>query len=255
MKFDGFLKVYPMKFAEVTLPELAPEEVLELQELKPLQHFTQPPARFTEASLVKILEQNGIGRPSTYAPVISTIQERGYVERYERRFLKPTETGFIVNDLLVEHFPEVVDVAFTAKMEEELDGVAVGKKEWQPVIREFYEPFAKHLEQKYAEVKKHEVTETTEEVCEKCGKPMVIKLGRFGKFLACSGFPDCKNTKTIKQEPQTVDMKCQKCGTGDILIRHTKRKRIFYGCSRYPECDWASWTDPRKSSEQKTQEK
>lgn len=246
MKFDGFLKIYPMKFAEITLPELAPQEKLKLQELKPTQHFTEPPPRYNEASLVKILEKNGIGRPSTYAPTLSTIQDRGYAERYERRYLKPTETGFIVNDLLVEHFPAIVDIQFTAKMEEEFDEIAAGNKEWQPVIREFYEPFTKHLEEKYEEVKKHEVMETTEEICEKCGKPMIVKMGRFGKFLACSGFPECRNTKTLKGGPDTIDMKCIKCAGGEIIVRRTKRGKIFYGCSRYPECDYASWTDPRK---------
>ncbi len=246
MKFDGFLKIYPTKFAEITLPELSPKEKLDLKELKPEQHFTEPPPRYNEASLVKILEKNGIGRPSTYAPTISTIQDRGYVERYERRHLKPTEIGFVVNDMLVEHFPEIVDIQFTAKMEEELDEIAEGKIEWQPVIREFYEPFAKHLAEKYEEVKKHEVTETTEEICEKCGKPMMIKLGRFGKFLACSGFPECKNAKAIKKEQELIGMKCPKCSVGDIIVKRTRRGKIFFGCSRYPECDFASWSDPRQ---------
>ena len=253
MKFDGFLKLYPTKFTENELPTLEPKEELDLQKLTPLQHTTEPPPRYTEASLVKTLEQNGIGRPSTYAPTISTIQTRGYVERHERRYLKPTETGFIVNDLLVEHFPEIVDVQFTARMEEELDEVAQGQKEWQPVIREFYEPFSKHLESKYMEVQKHEITETTDEVCDKCGKPMIIKMGRFGKFLACSGFPDCKNTKSLKQPPQTIGMACPKCGEGDVVVKRTiKGKRIFYGCSRYPDCDYASWTNPAEPNKQKT---
>ena len=251
MKFDGFLKIYPIKFNETALPELAPPEEVLLKELKPLQHFTQPAPRFSEATLVKALEQEGIGRPSTYAPIISTIQDRGYVEKHERRFLKPTETGLIVNDLLVEHFPEIVDIKFTAKMEEELDEVAEGKIAWQPVIKEFYEPFAKHLEEKYEEVKKHEVTETTDEVCEKCGKPMVVKLGRFGKFLACSGFPECRSTKTLRSEPETIGMKCPKCIEGDVVVKRTRRKKIFYGCSRYPDCDFASWTDPRRPQEPK----
>lgn len=246
MKFDGFLKIYPLKITETTLPELNTDEKLELIELKPNQHFTEPQPRYTEASLVKILEQNGIGRPSTYAPTISTIQDRGYVEKHERRYLKPTETGFLVNDLLVEHFPKIVDIQFTAKMEEEFDEIASGEKEWRPVIREFYEPFAKLLEEKYEEVTKIDTTEATEEICEKCGKPMIIRQGRFGKFIACSGFPDCKNTKPLKEKPDTIDMKCPKCNEGDIVIRHTRRKRIFYGCSRYPECDYATWVDPRK---------
>ena len=255
MKFDGFLKVFPVKFTENELPELTPKEELNLKELKPLQHFTEPPPRFSEATLVKTLEQNGIGRPSTYAPTISTIQTRGYVERHERRYLKPTETGFIVNDLLVEHFPEIVDIQFTANMEEEFDEIAEGKKEWQPVIREFYDPFAKHLEIKYEEVKKHEIMETTDQVCDKCGKPMIVKMGRFGKFLACSGFPDCKNTKSLKSEPQTIGMKCPKCGEGDVVVKHTiKGKRIFYGCSRYPDCDYASWTNPMEPQKGKQPE-
>lgn len=256
MKFDGFLALYPMKFAETILPEVKPKETLDLAALSPLQHFTEPPARFSEASLVKILEKHGIGRPSTYAPIISTILDRGYVERHERKYLKPTDTGFLVNDLLVEHFPTVVDVEFTAKMEEELDLVASGEKEWTPIIKAFYEPFMKNLEVKYEEVKKHEVSEPTDEMCEKCGKPMMIKLGRFGKFLACSGFPECKTTKTLKSPPATIGMKCPTCVEGDIIIRYTKKKRIFYGCSRYPTCTYASWTDPRiPPKESTTQEK
>jgi len=249
MKFDGFLKIYPIKFTEEKLPELKPEEELKLVEVKPQQHFTQPPARFSEASLIKTLEQNGIGRPSTYAPIISTIQERGYVEKIDRRFLRPTETGFIVNDLLVEHFPEVVDIQFTAKMEEELDEIAAGSKEWQPVIKKFYDPFSKHLEEKYKTVKKQNLAQTTKEVCEKCGKPMVIRLGRFGKFLACSGFPECRNTQALKNAQETINMKCPQCQEGEIVIRRTKHHKMFFGCSRYPDCDFASWTDPRKGTE------
>jgi DNA topoisomerase-1 len=253
LRFDGFLKIYPLKFEEISLPELSMNERLNLVALKPNQHFTEPPPRYTEASLVKALEKFGIGRPSTYAPTMATIQDRGYVAKDEQKRFIPTEIGTIVNDILVEHFPEVVDIGFTAKMEEELDEIAEGKIAWQPVIKEFYEPFAKRLEEKYEEVKKHEVTETTEEICEKCGKPMIIRIGRFGKFLACSGFPECKNTKPLKSEPQTIGMKCPKCGAGDIVIRRTRRKRIFYGCSRYPECDFASWTDPRKKTEEKSE--
>ncbi len=249
MKFDGFLKVYPLKFTEMALPDLKPQDKLELMELKPLQHFTEPPPRYSEATLIKTLEKYGIGRPSTYAPIISTVQDRGYVERIERRLLKPTETGVLVNDLLVEHFPEIVDIQFTARMEDELDEIAEGKIGWQPVVREFYDPFARRLTEKYTTVKKHAVAETTEEVCEKCGKPMVVRLGRFGKFLACSGFPECKTTKTLKNSvPETIGMKCPKCKEGDVIVRWTRRKKIFFGCSRYPACDYASWTDPRKDS-------
>ncbi|KKW19174.1 MAG: DNA topoisomerase I [Candidatus Sungbacteria bacterium GWC2_49_10] len=251
MKFDGFLKIYPTKFTETILPALEQNEELLCKEIKPIQHFTEPPPRFTEASLVKTLEENGIGRPSTYAPIISTIQDRGYVERFERRNLKPKEIGFIVNDMLVEHFPEIVDVQFTARMEGDLDEIAEGTKEWRPVIKEFYDPFAKHLAEKYEQVEKQNMIEETDEVCEKCGKPMVIRHGRFGKFLACSGFPECKNTKTLKNNAEAINMKCPKCTEGNIIIRRTKRGRVFFGCSRYPACDYASWTDPRKPPEEK----
>lgn len=251
LKFDGFLKVYPTKTKDILLPELTPGEEIRLVELRPMQHFTIPPPRFSEASLIKILEKNGIGRPSTYAPTLSTIQDRGYVERDEKKCLKPTEVGFLVNDMLVEHFPEIVDLQFTAKMEEDLDGIAEGKTAWQPIIKEFYEPFAKHLEEKYEEVQKHEITETTNEMCEKCGKPLIVKLGRFGKFLACSGFPECRNTKNLKEEPAFIGMKCPKCLEGDVIIRRTRRKKIFYGCLRYPACDFASWTNPALPKEDK----
>ncbi len=255
LAFDGFIKVYPMKFSENLLPALETNETLTLEKLEPYQHFTEPPARFSEATLIKTLEKYGIGRPSTYAPTITTIQDRRYVERDEKKHLKPTETGMIVNDLLVEHFPQVVDIQFTAKMEDNLDEIASGEKEWQPVIREFYEPFEKILEEKYKEVKKHEVVETTNEVCDKCGKPMIVRLGRFGKFLACSGFPDCKNTKNINQEPETIGMKCPKCVEGAVIVKRTKRRKIFFGCSRYPACDFASWTDPRKENAENIKEK
>ena len=242
LKFDGFLKIYPLKFTELSLPELKLEDELELVKLRPAQHFTEPPPRFSEASLIKILEKNGIGRPSTYAPTISTIQERGYVKKNEKRQLEPSEVGFIVNDMLVEHFPEIVDIQFTAKMEEELDEIALGKKEWLPLIKEFYEPFSKHLAEKYESVEKQEFNENTDEVCEKCGKPMIIKRGRFGKFLACSGFPECKNTKNLP--PVSLHLTCPKCKEGEIVERSTRRGRMFYGCSRYPKCDFASWQRP-----------
>lgn len=255
LKFDGFLKVYPVKFAEVNLPDLKKDEKLELLEIKPDQHFTEPPPRFSEASLIKILEKNGIGRPSTYAPTISTVQDRGYVQKNDKRQLAPTEIGFKVNDLLVEHFPKVVDIQFTAKMEGELDDVAEGKVEWQKLIGDFYHPFAKNLEEKYGEVKNQTVIEETNEKCDKCGKPMIIRTGRFGRFMACSGFPDCKNTKAIKQEPQTIGLKCPKCTEGDIIMKRTRRGKVFFGCSRYPDCDYASWTDPRNPPEPKKIEK
>ncbi len=247
MKFDGFLAVWPAKMEETILPELAKDEVLALEKLMPLQHFTQPPPRYSEASLIKALEELGIGRPSTYAPTMATIQDRNYVEKDEQKRLKPTEVGFIVNDLLVEHFPEIVDLQFTAKMEDELDEIAEGKREWRPLIREFYEPFAKHLAEKYEVVEKQTPEEATDQVCEKCAKPMVIKYGRFGKFLACSGFPECKNAKPLSKEPpKSTGVKCPECTEGEIVERRTRKKRLFFGCSRYPDCKYATWNDPRK---------
>ena len=247
MKFDGFLSVWPAKFAEMLLPELAKDESLALDQLVPQQHFTEPPPRFSEASLIKELEQNGIGRPSTYAPTIATIQDRGYVEKDEAKRLRPTEVGLVVNDLLVEHFPKIVDIQFTAQMEEELDDIAEGKREWQPVIKEFYEPFAKNLAEKYEAVEKQTPVETTDQVCEKCGKPIVIKYGRFGKFLACSGFPECKNAKPLpKEPPKSIGVECSECKQGEIVERFTRKGRRFFSCSRYPDCKHAMWTDPRQ---------
>ena len=196
LKFDGFLRVYPMKFGELDLPDLEENEKLKLLGLKPDQHFTKPPPRYNEASLVKTLEKYGIGRPSTYAPIISTIQDRNYVQKDRIRFFHPTEIGRMVNDLLVEHFPDVVDIKFTSNMERELDDIAEGKEEWVEVIKKFYGPFSANLEKKYKEVGDKTV-EGTDEVCEKCGGKMVIRMGRFGKFLACSNFPKCKNTKNL----------------------------------------------------------
>lgn len=246
IKFDGFLKVYPVKFEENTLPVLEKNDGLSPVKIENKEHETKPPPRYNEASLVKALEKYGIGRPSTYAPIISTIQERGYVIKNSGKALEPTEIGIKVTDLLKEHFSEIVDVNFTAKIEEDFDEIASGKKNWQPVIREFYEPFNENLEIKYKEVKEQKATpEETDEVCEKCGKKMLIKLGRFGKFLACSGFPDCKNAKPLPKEP--LNIKCPKCKEGDVIERKTKKgKRTFYGCSRYPACDFASWEKPKE---------
>lgn len=241
--FDGFLKIYQMKFSENILPELKEKDGLNTESITPVQHFTEPPPRYNEASLVKTLEKNGIGRPSTYAPTIATIQDRGYVEKDGQRRLRPTETGKIVNGILVEHFPEIVDVGFTAKMESELDEIAEGRIDWPPVIREFYEPFSKHLETKYESVESQKVEEKTDEVCPNCGKPMVIKRGRFGRFMACSGFPECKTTKKLPDEP--LNIKCPKCGEGDVVRRRSKNNgRHFFGCSRWPDCDFVSWTLP-----------
>jgi len=252
VKFPGFMIVYTEgrdedeieaedEEGKKALPPLTVQEMLDLLALYPEQHFTQPPPRYTEATLIKALEEYGIGRPSTYAPILSTIQDRGYVERIEGRRLKPTEIGFLVNDLLVKHFPEVVDVGFTAHMEEDLDRIASGEEEWVPVLREFYEPFAATLSA--ADQNMEMVTipvETTDQVCEKCGSPMVIKRGRFGKFLACSAFPKCRNAKSITVP---TGAKCPECG-GELVEKTTRRKRIFYSCANYPECKFATWNRP-----------
>lgn len=242
-KFDGFLKIYPLKFTETELPNLKIDDLLKLIELNHTQHFTQPPARYTEATLIKILEENGIGRPSTYAPILSTIQARNYIEKDDQRKFRPTEIGTVVNDLLVQHFPKVVDMQFTAEMEEDLDEIAEGKEKWAPIIKKFYTPFAENLEQKNQEVSKKDVAETkTEKKCPKCDSPLLIKLGRFGKFYACSGFPKCKYTESLKDN--NLGIKCPKCKKGQIVEKRTKKKKIFYGCSNWPECDFALWDKP-----------
>ncbi|OGF63089.1 DNA topoisomerase I [Candidatus Giovannonibacteria bacterium RIFCSPHIGHO2_01_FULL_45_33] len=259
--FDGFIKIYPMKFSENILPELKEGDELKINSITPVQHFTEPPPRYNEASLVKALEKFGIGRPSTYAPTISTIQDRGYIEKDNERRLRPTETGKIVNGILVEHFPEIVDIGFTAKMEGELDEIAEGKATWQPVIKEFYDPFAKHLEEKYESVASQKVEEKTDEICPNCGKPMVIKRGRFGRFIACSGFPDCKTTKRIP-EP-SLNIKCPTCvvsperkdDPGEVVRRRSKKGRYFFGCSKWPKCDFISWTLPGSAEDIKAKEK
>ncbi len=248
-KFDGFLKVWSQKSKENTLPELKEKEEVYLEKLIPERKETQPPARYSEATLVKELEENGIGRPSTYAPIMSTITERGYVEKDENRKFYPTEVGGIVNKLLVENFPKIVDVDFTADMEKDLDDVAEGEKEWKKVVRDFYKPFEERLEKKLEELEKEDFIKDTptEKKCPKCGKPVVIKLGRFGKFYACSGFPECKHTEDFLEK---IGMKCPEC-EGEIIIKRTKRGKKFYGCSRWPKCEFASWKDPRDKDGEK----
>ena len=242
LKFDGFLKVYPMKVAESFLPSLKVGEILKLLKLTKEQHFTKPPARYTEASLIKALEKEGIGRPSTYAPILSTIQERGYVEK-SNQYLYPQEIGFVVNDLLVENFPDIVDLKFTASMEKELDEVAEGKKTYQKVCQDFWGPFSENLLKKEQELKKKSITEKeTDEVCELCGAKMVIKLGRYGRFLSCSNFPTCKNKKPFIK---LTGIKCPKCKKGEVIERQNKRGQTFYGCSRYPKCDWVAGEKPK----------
>lgn len=234
IKFDGFLKVYPIKTSETILPPLKLNEVLELIKLNSNQHFTKPPAPYTEATLVKTLEEYGIGRPSTYAPTISTIITRNYVEK-QRKSLFPTEMGTLVNNLLVKHFPKIVDIKFTAEMENELDKIAQGKKEWIPIIENFYGPFEKNIQEKDKELDKKELTEEkTDKICEKCGKPMIIKLGRYGKFFACSGYPECKNTMPLEKKSEPAGKDCPECGA-PMEIK-TGRYGKFLGCSNYPKC-------------------
>lgn len=248
LKFDGFLKLYPLRFEETELPDLETNENLELIEVTPAQHFTQPPARFTEATLIKALETNGIGRPSTYAPILGTIQERNYIEKDEKKFFKPTEIGFVVNDILVANFPEVVDIKFTAHLEEDLDKIAEGTEEWIKVMHEFYDPFAKNLEQKYKDVSKKEVFhEQTDKKCPECGAPLIIRLGKYGKFYACSKFPECKYTESLKDN--RIGIKCPKCGMGDLVEKRTKRKKVFYGCNQFPKCDFALWDKPIRQAQ------
>ncbi len=301
VKFPGFMAVYVEgkdvdEEAEETLPQLAEAEVLSLVSLTPAQHFTQPPPRFTEATLVKELEENGIGRPSTYAAIISTIQDREYVVK-EGRQLKPTELGFLVTDMLIESFPEILNVEFTAHMEEELDMIEEGSMPWRKAMEEFYGPFSKSLEKAKKDMKNVKAEEVpTDIACDKCGKPMVIKWGRKGKFLACTGYPECKNTKDFKtdeegkvialeREEQVVETACPKCGKpmvlksgrfgrflacsdypdckttlpystgipcpnddgGMLVERRTKRGRVFFSCSLYPKCDYATWKLPKAS--------
>ncbi len=290
MRFAGYRQVYVEGRDEGEeedegsnpMPELTAGDLLRLLELFPDQHFTEPPPRYTEATLVKTLEEKGIGRPSTYAPTVATIQDRGYVEK-DGRNLKPTELGFVVNDLLVEHFPDFVDVGFTVEMEEELDEIARGERPWQPVVQEFYNPLERALEVA-AEAPRQE--QLTEEECPECGRPMVIRWGRRGRFLACSGFPDCRGTRPLEgeeEQPQETDERCHECDApmvirsgrfgrflacsrypeckgrrplltkvgvqcprcrGDLVERRTRKGRPFYGCASYPKCDFVAWGRP-----------
>jgi DNA topoisomerase-1 len=243
IKFPGYLKVWPTESKDTLLPALAADEPLTLRSLATEQHFTEPPPRYSEATLVKALEEHGIGRPSTYAPTLSTIIDRGYVELIDRRF-HPTQIGEVVTTLLVEHFPSIVDLAFTAEMEEKLDQVAEGKQDWATLLDQFYRPYAATLSAKQEIVEKQDLTEPTDKVCPACSKPMVIRPGRFGKFLACTGFPACRHT-----EPIVVDtgIECPQCHQGTLAQRKTRRGKPFWGCRRYPECQFATWDDPAKT--------
>lgn len=253
IKFNGWLKIYGKGSAkgeasheeegdeEKILPEFSEGEILNLLKLLPQQHFTEPPPRFTEASLIKKLEELGIGRPSTYAPIISTILERYYVEKIERKF-SPTELGVAVNEFVFKYFPEIVDYDFTASLEDELDEIAHGKRDWKLTIKKFYEPFEAKLEKvEDTAAKVKIVTEVVDRKCPKCGKNLQVKFGKFGKFLACSGFPECKHTESLEEK---LGIKCPDCG-GDVVMRKTRRGKPFYGCKNWPGCKFASWTKPK----------
>jgi DNA topoisomerase-1 len=247
VKFPGFMKVYiegsdddaneEYKF----LPPLKQGDEVQKTKIDPKQHFTQPPPRYTEARLVRALEEKGIGRPSTYAPTLETIQKRGYVALEDKKFV-PTELGELVIELMEEFFPEILDVEFTAHLEEDLDHIEEGRVDWIKVLDNFYSSFEKRLEVAEEEMKEVEIQdEVSDESCEKCGRPMVYKMGRYGKFLACSGFPECRNTKPIVKD---TGVECPECRSGKIVERRSKKGRIFYGCSRYPDCEFVSWDKP-----------
>lgn len=247
ISFPGFMKVYVEGNDDGTtdeekyLPPLVAGDELVKQEIEPKQHFTQPPPRYTEARLVKTLEELGIGRPSTYAPTLETIQKRGYVAIEEKKFM-PTELGELIIEQMEQFFPEILDVEFTAHMEGDLDHVEEGAEDWVKVLAEFYQSFEKRLLFAEEEMKEIEIEdEVSDELCEKCGKAMVYKLGRFGKFLACSGFPDCRNTKPIIKD---IGVSCPKCHEGKVVERRSKKGRVFYGCDQYPGCDFVSWDRP-----------
>ena len=245
LKFDGFMKVYGVgkqneKEEKAEIPLLVEGEKIKAREIKPEQHFTQPPARYTEATLIKTLEELGIGRPSTYSPIISTILNRNYVTIKNKAFY-PTELGILVNELLEEYFKDIVDVKFTADLEEKLDEIAEGNYSWQSVVEDFYSHFEKVLKRAEEEISNIKIEdEVTDEICEKCGRNMVIKYGRYGKFLACPGYPECKNTKPIQDK---IGVKCPECG-GDIVRLRSSKGRTFYGCSNYPKCNFMTWKEP-----------
>jgi len=246
VKFQGFMKLYiegrddEGEEDEANLPELLEGEELKLKKIDPKQHFTQPPQRYTEASLVKALEEKGIGRPSTYAPTITTILSRGYVEK-DKKILYPTELGKIVTDIMKNYFKDIMDIQFTAQMEDKLDSVEEGDKSWVDVLKEFYDPFAIVLTEAESQIGNIEIPdEVTDEICEKCGRNMVIKQGRFGKFLACPGFPECRNARPIIEE---AGVNCPKCGAR-VLVKKTRKGKKYFGCEKNPECDFMTWDKP-----------
>lgn len=244
IKFDGYQVLYndaqEDEKDESLLPDFEENEILEMKKVEEKQHFTSPPARFSEATLVKVLEENGIGRPSTYAPIVSTLLDRSYVER-EKKNLIPTELGKIVNNILSEYFESIVDEEFTANMEDKLDNIEEGTEEWKKVVDEFFKPLKVYIDKAETELAKITIEDKVTDIpCDKCGQMMVIKKGRFGDFLACPGYPECKNTKPIVEE---IDVPCPKCG-GKILARKSKKGKKFFGCSTYPNCDFVSWFEP-----------
>ncbi|MEG0255687.1 MAG: type I DNA topoisomerase [Vagococcus sp.] len=247
IKFPGFTKVYiegqddGKEEKENILPDLTEGDRVKSADIEPKQHFTQPPARFSEATLIKTLEENGVGRPSTYAPTLETIQRRYYVKLNARRF-EPTELGEIVNNLVCEFFPQIVNVNFTAEMEKDLDKIAISQEKWVDVVDKFYKPFAKELEVAEKEIEKVQLKDEPAGFdCELCGNPMLIKLGKYGKFYACSNFPECRNTKAIVKK---IGVTCPTCKKGDVIEKKTKKNRIFFGCDQYPECEFTSWDRP-----------
>ena len=249
IKFRGFLAVYREgrddeeedEIDRSALPRLTAGEPLDLNKLLPAQHWTKPPPRYSEAALVKALEEYGIGRPSTYAPTIQNIVSRNYIALEDRQ-LVPTELGFVINDILVEHFPTVVDLEFTSRMEDQLDEIAAGEREWVPMLDDFWEPFTERLAEAEKTMEKVQIRdEPTGEMCPECGEPLVYKLGKYGKFIGCSGFPNCRFTQQFLEK---IGVECPDCHQGELVERRTKRGRIFYGCERYPECEFASWSKP-----------
>lgn len=241
MKFDGYTKVYNFSEREdKILPSIEKGDILSIENILPDQHFTQPPARYTEASLVKTLEELGIGRPSTYAPTIATILNREYVEK-QGTSLCPTELGIIVTDILENNFHKFIDVDFTADMESKLDVIEEGNTDWKEIVSEAYAPLKEAIEEALENIEKINMDEETDEICENCGSNMVIKYGRFGKFMACKNYPDCKTTRPIMNK---IGVKCPKCEEGEIILRKSKRGKAFYGCSNYPNCDFVAWNKP-----------
>ncbi len=247
VKFKGYMAVYVESTDEKEkkdkmLPELSEKQKALLEDFESKQHFTQPPPRFSDATLIKELEENGIGRPSTYAPTISTIVSRGYVVRSKRQLI-PTELGFVTTDIMKNNFSDIVDVEFTAGMEEELDEVEEGERPWKEILNEFYPPFKKNLEKASENIAKIKIKdEESDVVCEKCGRKMVYKISKFGKFLACPGYPECKNTKAIREG---TGVKCPKCD-GEILVKRSRKGKIYYGCEHLPKCDFMAWDAPVK---------